>query len=119
MGLKWFNISMETPVREIGWAYLTILIGVSFIIKMSVRLWKDGFRTRTPFNQCGHFHTRCLHGDEIMARLKVYVIRFWKTDELPRQLCLDCGDSLNRQAICTATGLNQHEWNGSWPFSRE
>jgi hypothetical protein len=74
---------------------------------------------RPLINHCLHFHTRCLHGDEIWARMKVYLFRFWKPEVVRRQVCMDCGEALDRPAICTATGLDQHEWNGTWPFLRE
>lgn len=65
--------------------------------------------------KCPHQRTRCLHGDEILARQKVYIFRFWKTSKLRRQVCRDCGAALERPAICTATGKDWHAWNGPWP----
>jgi hypothetical protein len=65
---------------------------------------------------CEHLNTRCIHGDEILARMKVYLFRFWKEEVLYRQSCLDCGKALDRLAICTATGQDLHEWHGVWAF---
>lgn len=64
---------------------------------------------------CSHLQTRCLHGDEITARIKVYSFRFWKQEVIRRQVCIDCGAALDRVAICTATGKDQHTWDGPWP----
>lgn len=44
-------------------------------------LWKRPF--------CRHEHTRCTHGDEIIARMS------WR-GVLRRQVCLDCGRALDR-----------------------
>lgn len=60
------------------------------------------------FKRCEHLRTRCLHGDEIWARMTVYTLRFWKDNVINRQLCLDCGKPLNREAICTLTGYDVH-----------
>lgn len=68
------------------------------------------------FRRCGHLTTRCLHGDEITHRMKVYAIRFWKPEVIRRQVCLECGAALDRSAICAATGENLHEWEGPWPY---
>lgn len=69
-------------------------------------------RRRGP---CPHEHTRCLHGDEITARMKVHIFRWWKPEVIRRQVCKDCGAALDRVAICTATGEDRHEWTGPWP----
>lgn len=73
-------------------------------------------RKRRP---CPHLRTRCLHGDEINARMKVYTFRFWKETEHPRQVCRDCGRGLNRLAICTSTREDLHEWEGPWPYEEK
>jgi hypothetical protein len=65
--------------------------------------------------KCQHQRTRCLHGDEITARMKVHVFRFWKPDVIYRQVCRDCGAALKRPAICTVTGEDWHAWVGPWP----
>lgn len=63
---------------------------------------------------CSHYHTRCLHGDEILYRMKMFFFRFWKEDIVARQVCMDCNKTLDRDAICTTTGIDLHEWNGVW-----
>lgn len=50
---------------------------------------------------CKHERTRCIHGDEGWARMKVYTFRWWKESIVRRQSCLDCGRALDRAAICT------------------
>lgn len=65
---------------------------------------------------CPHNRTRCLHGDEINARTKVYIWRFWKPDVVRRQACLECDAALDRTAICSATGRDIHTWTGPWTF---
>lgn len=64
--------------------------------------------------KCQHLRTRCIHGDEINWRVKTYVFRFWKDEEVRRQSCLDCGRALDRVAVCTGTGRDIHTWNGDW-----
>jgi len=64
--------------------------------------------------RCKHENTRCIHGDEIWARMKVYYLRWWKEPVVRRQACLDCGAALDRNAICTRTNSHQHRWKGPW-----
>lgn len=49
---------------------------------------------------CKHPRTRCLHGDEILARMSPWrgIVR--------RQACIDCGRTLDRDLpdVCTSTG---------------
>jgi hypothetical protein len=49
---------------------------------------------------CHHIKTRCIHGDEINARTKVF-LRWWKDDIVYRQLCLLCGAPLPIPPICS------------------
>lgn len=67
--------------------------------------------------KCKHYHTECLHGDEIWARMKVFFIRFWREPIIYRQICMDCHEPLDRPAICTSTGTDLHEWNGVWHWN--
>jgi len=60
--------------------------------------------TRT---RCKHLKTRCIHGDEINDRSKVY-LRWWKDTIVYRQLCLICGASLDRSPICSVF-LDTHQ----------
>ena len=55
------------------------------------------FRKRTV---CSHIKTRCIHGDEINDRAKVY-LRWWKDAIVYRQLCLMCGKPLDLPPICS------------------
>ena len=116
MNLQWFDISMETSMRDIGWTYVALVIGVSFIVLTYLRLYQEGFRIRIGPNRCEHNQTRCLHGDEINHRTPVHIFRFWKEERLRRQLCLHCGESLDRPAICSTTGEDLHFWCGPWPY---
>ncbi len=118
MELVWFNISMETPIRQVGWVWLTFSIIIGFLVNAHVKMWKEGYRFRiaNPFNPCKHLRTRCIHGDEINFRIKTYVFRFWKPEEVRRQSCLDCNAALSRPAVCTILKTNQHQWRGEWPF---
>lgn len=50
--------------------------------------------------RCKHTRTRCIHGDEILARMKVYFFRFWKEPLVRRQACVDCGAALDRLPLC-------------------
>ena len=67
--------------------------------------------------RCQHLHTRCIHGDEGWARMKVFMLRWWKEPIVHRQACLDCGKALDRGPICTVTGSCRHE--GAWPIARQ
>ena len=60
-------------------------------------------------SRCQHLRTRCIHGDEVWARMKVYLFRFWKQDVIRRQSCLDCGRALDRDPICL-DNPQQHTW---------
>jgi hypothetical protein len=93
---------------------LLLLLIVIAICIVSLLMIVDLFRTWRERN-CQHLRTRCIHGDEINARMKVYIIRFWKHEVIHRQICLDCGKPLNREAICTVVDMDQHTWEGSWP----
>lgn len=73
------------------------------------------FESRKRIRSCTHQHTVCIHGDAILARMKVYTFRWWKPEVIRRQSCLDCGKAIDRMAICTATGEEQHYWEGPWP----
>jgi hypothetical protein len=73
-----------------------------------------GLKSQGP---CPHLETRCTHGDETWHRMKVYTFRFWKPEEIRRQICKQCGAALSRVAICTATGEDLHEWEGPWPYN--
>lgn len=53
------------------------------------------------FKRCEHLRRRCIHGDEGWARMKVYVLRWWKEAVVRRQVCLDCGAALNLGPICS------------------
>lgn len=64
---------------------------------------------RTP---CQHLRTRCIHGDEGWARMKVY-LRWWKEPVIRRQACLDCGTALDRDPICSSYP-GQHAHEGRW-----
>lgn len=55
--------------------------------------------------RCQHRNTRCIHGDEILDRMKVYIVRFWKDEVVYRQACMDCGKALDRPPICADGGL--------------
>lgn len=70
------------------------------------------------FRKCKHYHTRCVHGDEINYLMKIYIIRFWKQGVVYRQVCTDCGKPLDRTAICTALGHDLHRWTGPWVEQR-
>lgn len=52
------------------------------------------------FRRCTHERTRCIHGDEGWARMKVYVLRWWKESIVRRRACLDCGAALDLPPIC-------------------
>lgn len=60
---------------------------------------------------CQHNRTRCIHGDEGWARMKVF-LRWWKEPIVRRQACLDCGAALDRGPICTRFG--RCTWTGEW-----
>lgn len=63
--------------------------------------------------KCQHLRTRCIHGDEGWARMKVHVLRWWKGSVVRRQSCLDCGRALDRGPICGRfPGNHRHE--GTW-----
>lgn len=113
MNLHWFDLTWDTPIRQIGWVWLMLGFGIGFLLYSSQQLWKEGLRIRTPLNKCEHLHTRCLHGDEITHRMKVYTFRFWKPDIIRRQACLDCGAALDRVAICSIF-TDRHTWEGVW-----
>lgn len=57
--------------------------------------------------RCQHLRTRCIHGDEILQAMKVY-LRWWKPEKLRRQRCLDCGRALERDAVCVILGKDIH-----------
>lgn len=62
--------------------------------------------------RCQHLNTRCIHGDEINAYAKIYIIRYWKDEVVYRQLCLDCGKPLDRDPLCEVLDdPDIHEWN--------
>lgn len=67
--------------------------------------------------RCQHLRTRCIHGDEGWARMKVYVWRFWREAVVRRQSCLDCWVALDRGPIC-GTFPGQHEHVGPWTEAR-
>lgn len=69
-------------------------------LKNLARVWIPGV--------CKHEQTRCIHGDEGWARMKVYTLRWWKEPVVRRQSCLDCGRALGRAAICVLTDTSQH-----------
>lgn len=60
--------------------------------------------------RCQHLNTRCLHGDEILRYVKVPWFSS-RPDVIRRQLCLDCGKALDRNALCTILGEDVHEWH--------
>ena len=69
--------------------------------------------------KCAHLRTRCIHGDEITHRMKVYPFLWWKSEVIRRQACLYCGAALDRSAVCTATGEELHDWEGTWPYEKK
>ena len=87
-----------------------IFLGLVLIVVLVIYM---GLESQGP---CAHLRTRCTHGDETWHRMKVYTIRFWKPEEIRRQVCKDCGAALNRVAICTATAEDLHDWEGPWPY---
>jgi hypothetical protein len=56
------------------------------------------------FRRCKHERTRCIHGDEGWARMKVYTLRWWKGSVVRRQACIDCGAALDRDPLCLDGG---------------
>ena len=72
---------------------------------------------------CKHERTRCIHGDEGWARMRVYTLRWWKGSVIRRQACLDCGRALDRSLpdVCTVTGTPHREraWCVQWPGGRD
>ena len=49
--------------------------------------------------KCRHRKTRCVHGDEVWDRMSMF-------GTIRRQVCLDCGKTLDRglPQTCTVTG---------------
>lgn len=112
--LHWFDVTLDTPMAQIGWVWIIIVLLLLVLMVLIRGLILDGYRLRLSFRKCEHLHTRCLHGDEIHDRMKVHVLRFWREEVIRRQICTDCGAALDRRAICTTTGEDIHTWIGYW-----
>lgn len=41
MGLHWFDITLDTPVRDIGWVYVVLVLALVLLAYFVRRLWED------------------------------------------------------------------------------
>jgi hypothetical protein len=39
--VKWFDVTLNTPMRDIGWTWVVLLIGVAMIVRGAWWLWRN------------------------------------------------------------------------------
>jgi hypothetical protein len=40
-GLKWFDITIMTPMRNIGWIWLILILSMGYMAYLTYRIWKE------------------------------------------------------------------------------
>jgi hypothetical protein len=41
MGLHWFDVTLDTPMRDIGWTYVVLLAALLFLAVCVRGLWRN------------------------------------------------------------------------------
>lgn len=39
--MRWFDVTLDTPMREIGWTWVVLLIGTAVVARGAWWLWRN------------------------------------------------------------------------------